>query len=327
MVISVESKETNSATACRLCGKSAILQLSHIYPRFVFKWMAKTAAGALCHGEKPNRPIQDGTKLPLLCQECEQRFSPSENWFATNLFFPSVSGENLPQQYDQNLFYFIISLAWRMTCLPRNAGPPADLMENVDREWRHFLLNREIPKTYAAAHLILCNPDHKNKFGVKQLLSIHNFHRYFGRNTDGTLVGCQNNFLVYVKLPCFLFFVPITRLDEEKLINTRVSPEGGNLLNEQDVRDPWLISILEQRAAIVDNCFSNISERQTNKVLKKLLENPDSYWAKCFWSDVKETSNRVRHSRLSAQGQKVGRNEPCPCGSGKKLKHCCGSFL
>lgn len=23
-------------------------------------------------------------------------------------------------------------------------------------------------------------------------------------------------------------------------------------------------------------------------------------------------------------GKKVGRNEPCPCGSGKKYKHCCG---
>jgi uncharacterized protein len=25
------------------------------------------------------------------------------------------------------------------------------------------------------------------------------------------------------------------------------------------------------------------------------------------------------------EGQKVGRNEPCPCGSGKKFKRCCGS--
>jgi len=23
-------------------------------------------------------------------------------------------------------------------------------------------------------------------------------------------------------------------------------------------------------------------------------------------------------------GHKVGRNDPCPCGSGKKFKHCCG---
>ena len=23
---------------------------------------------------------------------------------------------------------------------------------------------------------------------------------------------------------------------------------------------------------------------------------------------------------------KLGRNEPCPCGSGKKYKHCCGAL-
>ena len=28
--------------------------------------------------------------------------------------------------------------------------------------------------------------------------------------------------------------------------------------------------------------------------------------------------------KTNAPGQKVGRNEPCPCGSGKKYKHCCG---
>jgi preprotein translocase subunit SecA len=26
-------------------------------------------------------------------------------------------------------------------------------------------------------------------------------------------------------------------------------------------------------------------------------------------------------------GKKVGRNDPCPCGSGKKYKHCCGRNL
>jgi preprotein translocase subunit SecA len=28
--------------------------------------------------------------------------------------------------------------------------------------------------------------------------------------------------------------------------------------------------------------------------------------------------------RLKVKGKKVGRNDPCPCGSGKKYKHCCG---
>ena len=31
-----------------------------------------------------------------------------------------------------------------------------------------------------------------------------------------------------------------------------------------------------------------------------------------------------RKKRLKAGGKKIGRNDPCPCGSGKKYKHCCG---
>jgi preprotein translocase subunit SecA len=27
------------------------------------------------------------------------------------------------------------------------------------------------------------------------------------------------------------------------------------------------------------------------------------------------------------EGKKIGRNDPCPCGSGKKYKHCCGKGL
>jgi uncharacterized protein YecA (UPF0149 family) len=28
---------------------------------------------------------------------------------------------------------------------------------------------------------------------------------------------------------------------------------------------------------------------------------------------------------VKRDGRKVGRNEPCPCGSGKKYKKCCGA--
>jgi preprotein translocase subunit SecA len=34
-----------------------------------------------------------------------------------------------------------------------------------------------------------------------------------------------------------------------------------------------------------------------------------------------------RESKLSGtviKEKKIGRNDPCPCGSGKKYKHCCG---
>jgi len=29
-------------------------------------------------------------------------------------------------------------------------------------------------------------------------------------------------------------------------------------------------------------------------------------------------------SQPASRGKKIGRNEPCPCGSGKKYKKCCG---
>ena len=35
-------------------------------------------------------------------------------------------------------------------------------------------------------------------------------------------------------------------------------------------------------------------------------------------------ANNRRQPRKVAASQKVGRNEPCPCGSGKKYKNCCG---
>jgi preprotein translocase subunit SecA len=32
----------------------------------------------------------------------------------------------------------------------------------------------------------------------------------------------------------------------------------------------------------------------------------------------------ARREPLARQAPRVGRNEPCPCGSGKKFKKCCG---
>lgn len=38
----------------------------------------------------------------------------------------------------------------------------------------------------------------------------------------------------------------------------------------------------------------------------------------------KEIANKYRESRIVRNENKVGRNDPCACGSGKKFKKCCG---
>lgn len=48
------------------------------------------------------------------------------------------------------------------------------------------------------------------------------------------------------------------------------------------------------------------------------------------WEDIlgidkmKEIVKAYKKSKTVVKGKKIGRNEPCPCGSGKKYKHCCG---
>ena len=48
------------------------------------------------------------------------------------------------------------------------------------------------------------------------------------------------------------------------------------------------------------------------------------------WKEIFDDETRKRlyleqkKSGTVVVGKKTGRNDPCPCGSGKKYKHCCG---
>ncbi len=51
------------------------------------------------------------------------------------------------------------------------------------------------------------------------------------------------------------------------------------------------------------------------------------------WDDLipeerrKELYKEQKRSKTVIKGEKIGRNDPCPCGSGKKYKKCCGRDL
>ena len=55
---------------------------------------------------------------------------------------------------------------------------------------------------------------------------------------------------------------------------------------------------------------------------------PTVHAIQAYWLPHRQGSGRTLTSPLAksvAGKSKVGRNAPCPCGSGKKYKHCCGS--
>ena len=39
---------------------------------------------------------------------------------------------------------------------------------------------------------------------------------------------------------------------------------------------------------------------------------------------LKMLNEMVEGVKVKREGKKIGRNDPCPCGSGKKYKYCCG---
>ena len=51
------------------------------------------------------------------------------------------------------------------------------------------------------------------------------------------------------------------------------------------------------------------------------------------WDDIlteekrEEIAKAYRRSKTVVKEPKIGRNDPCPCGSGKKYKKCCGKNL
>ncbi|HIT72292.1 SEC-C domain-containing protein [Tyzzerella sp. An114] len=68
------------------------------------------------------------------------------------------------------------------------------------------------------------------------------------------------------------------------------------------------------------------------KLFKKMVEYKAEHlytlpqWDGIFDAQKKhELTMEQKKSRTIVKGLKVGRNDPCPCGSGKKFKKCCGA--
>ena len=68
------------------------------------------------------------------------------------------------------------------------------------------------------------------------------------------------------------------------------------------------------------NKVNNVERKQTVKITKQGLEQA----VNALKNSTPKESKEVSHMPITNDGPKVGRNDPCPCGSGKKYKNCCG---
>ncbi len=68
------------------------------------------------------------------------------------------------------------------------------------------------------------------------------------------------------------------------------------------------------------NRAQNLERKETVKITKQGLQEA----AEGLRKDMPKESKEVTHTPIVNNEPNVGRNEPCPCGSGKKYKQCCG---
>ena len=62
----------------------------------------------------------------------------------------------------------------------------------------------------------------------------------------------------------------------------------------------------------------SMSRTEIRQLQESILPNVENIY-RHFFKPVKVANTTFVHA-----GPKIGRNEPCPCGSGKKYKKCCG---
>jgi uncharacterized protein len=63
------------------------------------------------------------------------------------------------------------------------------------------------------------------------------------------------------------------------------------------------------------------TKEQVESLNQQVLESV--VWIHAYWLPLRHAM--AERQSAQAMSTKVGRNEPCPCGSGKKFKKCCGS--
>ena len=104
-------------------------------------------------------------------------------------------------------------------------------------------------------------------------------------------------------------------------INTMDHLREGVSLRGYANEDP-LQAYIREGFELFDNMLDKINKDITLYLLKAEIR--QNLTAKQVKGNANSGAEKVSKNRTIKKNKKVGRNDPCPCGSGKKYKNCCG---
>ncbi len=262
---------------CHLCLRDKYLQLSHVLPKFIFKWYKHNSPSYLRSGLEPNMRIQDGEKEYLFCEECEQRFSKWEDRFAREVFPKLQDPENANPivNYKEWAIKFATSVSFRVAVFSekenRLAHFPDELKAETQKakeQWRKVLLGEiEHPGKYEQ-HLM-----HLDVIESHIVPNQSRFmNRYFIGATHADMVCSDDTAFTYAKMFRVVIFGHITEL-RNKWHGTRISPQYGTFGGKSIVVPDYVIEYMSGKANELLHAGDKLSQRQHEVIEKNVLNN------------------------------------------------------
>ena len=264
---------------CYLCNTETELCLSHIIPKFVYRWLIETSPGYMRDSREPNRRVQDGVKEYLLCSDCEELFSSWEKQFAENIFIPLHTGENrqLQMPYREWCIKFAVSVSWRVLTYGKLNGLKHFTDEqnvkadNALKTWGGFLLGeRNHPGEYEQHIVPLDIIDSHSVEGMSPYIN-----RYFLRAVDVDIAASTKRAFVYAKMAKVLL---IGLIDEAYLNHwqgTKLHVRKGVIGSKRYVAPGGLDTYISSRADKAAKSLASLSPKQRKKVEDMLDEKKD----------------------------------------------------
>lgn len=265
---------------CRLCGREADLQLSHVLPAFAYRWLRDSSGGGHIRASNvPNKRVQDGLKFYWLCTDCEECFSRSETAFAGNLFHPYLKAPGSIFPYSAWLIHFCTSVSWRVLRFYRDEGhlkawePEAlarvDIAESV---WRELLFRKRPHPGRHQQHLL---PMDRIADTTDDLAP--NINRYLMRAIDLDICRGTQSIFTYAKLGrlIILGFVHEPNLNHWK--GTKVHATEGYIEPRRFAAPSALSSYLNGRARKMQSALASMSDKQQDNVNDAIGKNIDKY--------------------------------------------------
>lgn len=264
---------------CALCQKEAELQLSHIVPKFVFRWHKKASPSALRSSKDPNKRVQDGLKEYLLCYDCEQLLSGWEDRFAREIFRPFQEEDTtaLKVIYGDWALKFATSLSFRTLHYYKAQGLPhfnEELLKESDKaleRWRLFILGKTPHPGIYEQHLVPF--DVIESHGHPNLSPFMN--RYITCTVDTDPVCSDSSAFIYIKLFRIVIFGHI-KMERKYWKNTKLHVREGVLGGRVDYSMPdYILTYMNDKANHADQKGDEISERQAKMIEESFEKNKE----------------------------------------------------